>query len=469
MHYAQSQTSNQGSHGAASHEEWPEHEAPPVPPMPETPPAAFGIARPARLLGIAWAVSVPAVLWSHLKTSTPLTFIMLGFGILAALGVAALIAWIAFHLLRRSRAAASGIFGGLASIGLAANVLLGVFLALASGALRDIDRGNLRTQLHQELAQAKTIASEEIVKAKRDGLKGVLTEKPVIKRPIDTDAPAPINVPELSPPPTRAESSTPARTETAVASTTQPPAKATPKVVIKPSQPPKAQPQVAVPQRGVSVRKSGTVAPAAGASMDQETLNRITEQSRTFVLERLEKATRRYARSAVALSHMRDPLLYTSPSEFREFRRLMQEHFVDAEALHDSIAGAPAAMRNRLSLAGVPTPRIDRQVELAFPNEVIEADTQFRQAYLGWLCAREDRARVLEDSIGRWKFDQPTKQLWLADDGVRSSCENAFEVLRVSRTTLGSKRRQAEDLGIPTRLQDMTNGASRVASEAEGL
>ncbi len=123
---------------AAPRQEWPTNEPPPPPPeMPEPGPISFSIARPARLLGIAWAVSVPAVLWSHIKFSNPLAVVIVAGGVLAGVGLATGLAWGAFHAMKRSRNAASGIFGGLACLGLTCNVLLGVFMSLAAGAARD--------------------------------------------------------------------------------------------------------------------------------------------------------------------------------------------------------------------------------------------------------------------------------------------------------------------------------------------
>ena len=64
---------------AAQRQEWPaDAPPPPTPELPEPPPITFGIARPARLLGIAWAVSVPAVLWSHIKFSNPVAVVIVG-------------------------------------------------------------------------------------------------------------------------------------------------------------------------------------------------------------------------------------------------------------------------------------------------------------------------------------------------------------------------------------------------------
>lgn len=483
---------------AAPRQEWPaDAPPPPTPELPEPPPITFGIARPARLLGIAWAVSVPAVLWSHIKFSNPVAVVVVAGGVLAGVGIATGLAWGAFHALKRSRNAASGIFGGLACVGLACNVLLGVFMSLAAGALREIDRGpgTVRTQLKQELAIAKKVAREELVKVQDEGVKGLLKETPA-----PTMEPAPVSPdlvlttpsekePEQAPSAAQAvEIAANAPAEVAqpapqVAAAhepeqEQPKPVAKPKAVVKTAAKPAPKPtpvasapkpQVNVPQRGISVRKAGSAMPEpVVATIDEATVDRVAYEAAVSVQDRVDKASRRYADSALRLTSMRDPLLYHSQTEFRDFRRALDQHRTDAEALREAVVTAAGQMQTRLSQAGVPVPVIERHVSMAFPADVSEASAEFHDAYLAWLDARERRAMILETSLGRWKYNAGTKQLWLADDGVRSACESAFDSVKASSSVLASKREQAEELGITTRASEMRSQVGRFAGENAG-
>lgn len=485
---------------AAPRQEWPADAPPPPPPeLPEPPPITFGIARPARLLGIAWAVSVPAVLWSHIKFSNPVAVVIVAGGVLLGVGLATGLAWGAFHALKRSRNAASGVFGGLACAGLACNVLLGVFMSLAAGALREIDRGpgTVRSQLKQELAIAKKVAREELVKVQDEGVKGLLKETPA-----PTMEPAPVapdlvlntmseKEPEQAPaaaPAAEIAANAPAAVaeqapQVAVAPKTEQPkpaaqpkpvakvaAKPAPKPAVKPAPVASApKPQVNVPQRGISVRKAGSAMPEpVVATIDEATVDRVAYEAAVSVQERVDKASKRYADSAMRLTSMRDPLLYHSLTEFRDFRRVLDQHRTDAEALREAVVTAAGQMQTRLSQAGVPVPVIERHVSMAFPADVSEASAEFHDAYLAWLDARERRAMILETSLGRWKYNAGTRQLWLADDGVRSACESAFDSVKASSSVLASKREQAEELGITTRASEMRSQAGRFAGENAG-
>ena len=469
MHYHSAQSNQHQATAKDAHEQWPIHGAPPPPPLPDEGPTPFGMARPARLLGIAWALSVPAVLWSHVKFDNPITIAIVGASIGVALLAGVIISWIAFRALNRSRAAASGIFGGLASIGLAANILFGVFTTLAADALREVNQRptGLQAQLGQELLQAKIIAANELARARKEGFSGVLKH-------IDP-APAPVvavlATPAPAPAPSAPVDQTLAANGTAqVSSPSAVVAAAAPKAetVVTPRAP-KPKPQLVVPPRGVSVRMPGT-APAKPVvqPLNPDTMERLALQAFGQAQERIDRATRRYAESAIALSQLRDPLLYAREVEFTEFRRALDEHYLHAAALREAYAQAPAVMRNRLSLAGVPSIQIDPAVNAAFTIQAVCAGVEFRDAYLDWLAAREARAMVLESSLGRWKYNAANQQLWMADDWVRTACEGAFDVLRASNQTLAAKREQAEMFGIPTRLQDMTQGESRLANEDEG-
>ncbi|MFO0832194.1 MAG: hypothetical protein U0637_10150 [Phycisphaerales bacterium] len=503
----------QESAGAAAREEWPTNvPPPPPPPMPEQPPVSFSIARPARLLGIAWAVSVPAVLWSHVKFSNPVAVVVVAGGILLGLGLATALAWALFMSLKRSRNAAAVTFGGLACAGLAVNVLVGVFMSLAAGALREIDQGpgTVKAQIRQELAIAKKVAAEEIGKAHEEGVKGLLKDRPsggpageaapvapgLVLGPTGDGAATPQDTPPTGATPGQgaehaAEVHAGGATG-AAAGATQPPSvdttpvaptapgaaaasapQAAPRAVgVKPASKPVAKPvvkpQVNVPQRGISVRKPGSKMPEpVVATIDDATIDRVAYDAAVAVQERVDKASRRYADSALRLSTLRDPLLYHSQAEFREFRRALDQHRTDAEALRDAVVTASGQMQSRLSQAGVPAAQADRHVAMAFPREITDASAEFHNAYLVWLDAREHRAMVLETALGRWKYNADTRQLWLADDGVRSACESAFDSVRASATMLTAKREVAEELGIPTKASEMRAQSGRFANEPE--
>jgi hypothetical protein len=469
--------------------------------MPEEAPPTFSIARPARLLGIAWSVSVPAVLWSHVKFSNPIAAVTVAGGVLVGVGLALALAWVAFYAFRRSRNAAAVAFGGLACVGLGVNVLVGVFMTLASGALREIDRGpgTVQAQIRQELSHVKQAAKEEIAKAQDEGVKGLLKEQAVAEiapiapdlvlgppgeqeqKPAAQPAASAVAVKQSEPTPSaapahevaanaHADVSPAPKPESAKAAASPKPAKpaATVANTAKTHSTAQPKPQVNVPQRGISVRKPGSNLPEpVVATIDDATVDRLAYDAAKAIQDKLDRAARRYADSALRLSTMRDPLLFHSQVEFREFRRALDQHRADAEALREGVVTAGYQMQTRLSQAGVPTPQTIRHVSMAFPVDITEASAGFHDAYLEWLNARERRAMVLETSLGRWKYNSDSKQLWLADDGVRSACESAFDGVRASSSMLAVKRGQAEELGIPTRASELREQASRVAGEGE--
>ncbi len=454
-------------------DEWPTNvPPPPTPPMPDQGPITFAIARPARLLGIAWGISVPAVLWTHVKFTNPIAAVVVAGGVLLGVGLATVLAWTMFFAFKRSRNAATVMFGGLACLGLCVNVLVGVFMSLASGALREINHGpgTVQAQIKQEISHAKMVAAEEIVKAKSEGVKGLLKDQPapvspdLVLNPLGEGETKPTPAPETSAP-AHAEAAPPAEHPVP-----QPPAPRPVKTVAtRPVAVPVVKPQVNVPQRGISVRKPGSKMPEPViATIDEDTVDRVALDAALGVQERLDKAAKRYADSALRLSTARDPLLYHSPMEFKDFHRALEQHRADAQALRDAVVTAAGQMQMRLSQAGVPTPQIERHVSMAFPQSITEASMEFHDAYLAWLDARDRRAVTLEASLGRWRYNPDTKQLWLADDYVRAACEGAFDGVRASSTMLAAKREQAEAMGVPTRASQLRDGMSRVAGEPGG-
>ncbi len=353
----------------------------------------------------------------------------------------------------------------------------------------------MRSQLKQELAIAKKVAREELVKVQDEGVKGLLKETPA---PAPTMTPAPVS-PDLvlstmsekepesaaapaveiaanahadvaAPAPQVAVVPEPRKELPKPATKAKPVAKAAAKPAAKPTPVANApKPQVNVPQRGISVRKAGSALPEpVVATIDEATVDRVAYDAAVSVQERVDKASKRYADSAMRLTSMRDPLLYHSLTEFRDFRRALDQHRTDAEALREAVTTAAGQMQTRLSQAGVPVPVIERHVSMAFPADVSEASAEFHDAYLAWLDARERRAMILETSLGRWKYNAGTKQLWLADDGVRTACESAFDSVKASSSVLASKREQAEEMGITTRASEMRSQSGRFAGENAG-